>query len=167
MICGATGDVVHTLRLFAALICTVIFCLPGIDGAFRYGASLPQLKTRRNAAGSNLKLPNCVRTLLPYHPTTLLSLACLKSIGETEEAIWNWTSKKEDTLEGKVGFPRNVFLFTPWPELLPTLYFLASGEIESTDDDYGGQQVEEERVVVFLVVTTIGAAWTGGCLISL
>ena len=61
------------------------------DGAFSYGASLPQLKTRRNAAGWNLKLPNCVRTQLPYHPTTLLSLACLKSIGETEEAIWNWT----------------------------------------------------------------------------
>jgi len=41
-ICGATGDVAHTIR----------YCPFNKDGAFSSGASLPQLKTRRNAAGN-------------------------------------------------------------------------------------------------------------------
>jgi len=41
-ICGATADRAHTLR----------YCPLNKDGAFSNGASLPQLKTRRNAAGN-------------------------------------------------------------------------------------------------------------------
>ena len=56
-ICGATGDVAHTLRLVAILLVSCPSLLPRYcplnkDGAFSYGASLPQLKTRRNAAGN-------------------------------------------------------------------------------------------------------------------
>jgi len=41
-ICGATGDVAHTLR----------YCPFNKDGAFSRGASLPLLKTKKNAAGN-------------------------------------------------------------------------------------------------------------------
>ena len=51
-----------------------------------------------------------------------------------------------DDLE-KAGFPGNIFFIHPLTSISLTLYFLASGEIESTDEDHGGQQAEEERVV--------------------
>jgi len=41
-LCGASGDKAHTLR----------YCPLNKDGVFNRGASLPQLKTRRNAAGN-------------------------------------------------------------------------------------------------------------------
>ena len=40
-----------------------------------------------------------------------------------------------------------TFFIHPLTSISLTLYFLASGEIESTDEDHGAQQAEEERVV--------------------
>ena len=60
-ICGATGDVAHTLRLawqllkfrsFSIANCFLRYCPFNKDGAFSRGASLPLLKTKKNAAGN-------------------------------------------------------------------------------------------------------------------
>ena len=73
-ICGATGDVAHTLRLFAALICSVIFCLPGI---LPWTVMVPSATEQvcRSSKREEMQLVgiwNCQTAWEPYCPTTLL-----------------------------------------------------------------------------------------------